>query len=239
MDSKVIFEMIFGSEKFEPILGELQISQMMNMKEDQPEQILEFHQKKREVQLAVNLIETLQLFMDDKMEEFEAANEAMAKELASNSMGKAMLGKIAYIYIETGTLHIGGLKSIIPHFNKMGHNWEAKVSLMKSMYSTFKAAKKMEEQRHEEFMRKSEEEKKQEEEKKEPTEKDIENMKKISENMVDVAWSMTVLDIEQTLRAAIQKLFRDTDVDKGLKAKRALALIKLGQIYEKYGDKTG
>jgi len=34
MDSKAIFEMIFGSEKFEPILGELKLSQMMNMQED-------------------------------------------------------------------------------------------------------------------------------------------------------------------------------------------------------------
>jgi hypothetical protein len=34
MDSKAIFEMIFGSELFDPILGELKISQMMNMQED-------------------------------------------------------------------------------------------------------------------------------------------------------------------------------------------------------------
>ena len=83
--------------------------------------------------------------MDDKMDEFVAANEEMAKELSANSMGKAMLGKISYIYIETGTLYIGGLKSVIPYFNKLGHNWDAKISLLKSMYSTFKAAKKMEE----------------------------------------------------------------------------------------------
>lgn len=34
MDSKAIFEMIFGSELFEPILGELKLSQMMNMQEN-------------------------------------------------------------------------------------------------------------------------------------------------------------------------------------------------------------
>jgi hypothetical protein len=72
--------------------------------------------------------------MDDKMEEFEAINEATAKELTANSMGKAMLGKIAYIYIEMGTLYIGGLKSIIPYFNSLGHNYKAKMSLLSSMY---------------------------------------------------------------------------------------------------------
>ena len=34
MDSKVIFEMIFGSEKFEPLIGEMQLSLMMNCPED-------------------------------------------------------------------------------------------------------------------------------------------------------------------------------------------------------------
>lgn len=211
----------------------------MNLDDDKPEQLLEFHQKKREVQIVLNLIDTLQLFMDDKMDEFVAANEEIAKELSANSMGKAMLGKISYIYIETGTLYIGGLKSVIPYFNKLGHNWDAKVSLLKSMYSTLKAAKKMEEQKQAEFNKKSEEEKKQEEERKEPNAQDMEHMAAMGENMVDVAWSMTVLDIEQTLRASIVKMFRDKGVDKGVKAKRALGLIKLGQIFEKYGDKTG
>ena len=66
MDSKAIFEMIFGSEKFEPILGELKLSQMMNMQEDQPSELLEFKQRKREVQLAVNLVKSLDLYMADK-----------------------------------------------------------------------------------------------------------------------------------------------------------------------------
>jgi hypothetical protein len=97
----------------------------------------------------------------------------------------------------------------------------------------------MEEQKQAEFLQKSEEEKKADEERKVPNEKEIEHMQNISENMIDVAWSMTVLDIEQTLRKSIEKLFRDQGVDKGLRAKRALGLIKLGQIFEKYGDKTG
>ena len=67
----------------------------------------------------------------------------------------------------------------------------------------------------------------------------MENMAAMGENMVDVAWGMTVLDIEHTLRISIAKLFRDKGVDKGVKAKRALGLIQLGQIFEKFGDKTG
>ena len=42
MDSKAIFEMIFGSDKFEPILGELKLAQMMQAHEGTPSELLEF-----------------------------------------------------------------------------------------------------------------------------------------------------------------------------------------------------
>lgn len=67
----------------------------------------------------------------------------------------------------------------------------------------------------------------------------MEHMAAMGENMVDVAWNMTVLDIEQTLRTSINKMFRDKGTDSGIKAKRALGLIKLAEIFEKYGDTTG
>jgi len=38
-------------------------------------------------------------------------------------------------------------------------------------------------------------------------------MMAMSGNMIDVAWNITVLDIESTLRTAISKIFRDRSVD--------------------------
>lgn len=119
MDSKAIFEMIFGSEKFEPILGELKLSQMMNMDENQPPELLEFKQKKREVQLAVNLVKNLQLFMDGQTDDFNNFNILNAQELSVNPMGKMMLGRIAQIYIEQGYQHLGGLKSMEAHVGQV------------------------------------------------------------------------------------------------------------------------
>ena len=63
-------------------------------------------------------------------------------------------------------------------------------------------------------------------------------MKAMSENMIDVAWSITVYDIESTLRAAIDRVFRDKAVDKKGKEKRAKALLALGKIYKKYGENS-
>jgi len=45
-------------------------------------------------------VETLKPFLDDEIEEFQAKNSEFAEELATNNMGKLMLGKIASIYKE-------------------------------------------------------------------------------------------------------------------------------------------
>lgn len=68
--------------------------------------------------------------------------------------------------------------------------------------------------------------------------KEMENMKTMSENMIDVAWSITVYDIESTLRAAIDRVLRDKAVDNKGKEKRAKGLLLLGKIYEKHGENS-
>ena len=42
MDSKAMFEMIFGSEKFMPLIGELGLAMRMDLKEDDPSELLDF-----------------------------------------------------------------------------------------------------------------------------------------------------------------------------------------------------
>ena len=55
VDSKLIFEMIFGSDKFESLIGELALSSMAQMQDNHQPELLEFKQKKREVTIAINL----------------------------------------------------------------------------------------------------------------------------------------------------------------------------------------
>lgn len=71
MDSKATFEMIFGSEKFEPLVGELQLAAMASAQEDTPSELLEFKQRKREVMIAVNLVKTLDPFIEGELEDFD------------------------------------------------------------------------------------------------------------------------------------------------------------------------
>jgi len=53
-------------------------------------------------------------------------------------------------------------------------------------------------------------------------------MKLMADSMMDVAFYMTVLDIEKTLRSAIKRLFRDKGVDKKARKQRARGLLMIG-----------
>ena len=90
----------------------------------------------------------------------------------------------------------------------------------------------------EEEKKEGEEEKEQEEKAQAAQEREKEAMKAISENMIDVAWNITVLDIETTLRAAISKIFRDRAVDDKGKKMRAKGLLSLSKIYKAFGSNS-
>lgn len=59
-------------------------------------------------------------------------------------MGKMMLGKVASVYIEQAHQQLGGIKSVGAHVDEVKSKWSAKIGVAKSMYNTYKAAKKME-----------------------------------------------------------------------------------------------
>ena len=61
-------------------------------------------------------------------------------------------------------------------------------------------------------------------------------MKKMADSMIDIAFYMTVLDVEKTLRSAIKKLFRDKGVDKRARQERARGLSMMGKIFMKHGE---
>ena len=61
-------------------------------------------------------------------------------------------------------------------------------------------------------------------------------MKMMADSMIDIAFYMTVQDIEKTLRNAIKKLFRDKAVDKKAYKERARGLLMMGKIFMEHGE---
>lgn len=92
---------------------------------------MEYKQKRREVQCAVNLREKLQEYIEakgaaDQLELFRAKIEAEAKELAEDSLGSLLLALIGYVYCEQAVIYMGFRHSVaagvgLPGLRKQAH----------------------------------------------------------------------------------------------------------------------
>lgn len=124
MDAGSLYAMVFGSEAFESIIGELSLTSQMKGVADKSEEpskpeVLPFHQRKREVQCAVTLAEKLQVYVsganaaaagaeadaavtvDSAVEaSFREKIAAEAEELSQQPLGAAMLGLVGEVYKE-------------------------------------------------------------------------------------------------------------------------------------------
>lgn len=106
VDAASMYAMIFGSEKFEPLIGELQISKQMQNSEDDEKparfeaKLQKFQQRKREVKCAVSLARKLQQYVDGDVEGFKATISEEATELSQSPFGATLLGVIGNAYTE-------------------------------------------------------------------------------------------------------------------------------------------
>jgi hypothetical protein len=134
MDSGALYAMIFGSEKFEPLIGEVKLASQMSQSEGEtkvcfpclvtmicgqdPPQLVNFRQKKREVQCAVNLSQKLQQYVDGDISGFERTVTEEAVELSQSAFGGVLLNLIGTIYMEQGRAELGGFSSIGVNFSQ-------------------------------------------------------------------------------------------------------------------------
>lgn len=97
VDSSTFFSMVFGSEQFEDLVGQLKLATLANIDGITAEEQA-FRQKQREVKCAVFLAS----FLDD-----EGDFEALAEELSATAFGATLLGVIGFVYELAGQKHIG------------------------------------------------------------------------------------------------------------------------------------
>ena len=117
MDSSTLYAMIFGSEKFIPLVGELKLAtQMQALETDSKDnRIAYFHQKKREIQCAVNLAKQLQAYVDgngDPLQFHECIKEELA-ELSSSPFGSTLVRTIGRSYYEYAVSSLSTYDSMI------------------------------------------------------------------------------------------------------------------------------
>lgn len=91
MDPNTMFAMIFGSENFVHLLGELQMASMTTLEDaNNPSRVMWVKQQKREVQCALNLrdkLDSLDDLSEASINHFRKAVENEAQELGSTEFG--------------------------------------------------------------------------------------------------------------------------------------------------------
>ena len=105
MDPSTMYAMLFGSEKFDDLIGELQIASILQQASegagDEPSlKHMTFKQRQREVDCARKLAERLQPFADESVDQaaFEADATAACAELATTAFGELLTHTIGRIY---------------------------------------------------------------------------------------------------------------------------------------------
>jgi len=91
-----MFSMIFGSDKFLHLVGELKMASMMDIDDNcrDPQKVMKIRQCKREIQLAVNLSDKLSYFASDENCDENSFRQQIieeAKELVQSTFGGTLL----------------------------------------------------------------------------------------------------------------------------------------------------
>ena len=172
LDTAALFAMIFGSDKYEHIVGELRIVTQMKggmdadafvagdvgQKQMGPgstysERFLEFKQWKREVDCALHLAKTLdrrlELVAEADHTDESAAKEFVrlmtneAKDLASTPFGATLLGVCGFVYSEQSQMARDVVSRAGANIVQKGHYLMNSARMLRSGVRAFKAAREV------------------------------------------------------------------------------------------------
>jgi len=245
MDAKAFYAMMFGSEEFEPLIGRLRVATEMFLEDEpfevpsgeNPELFRQLHRElvswKQEVACAMNLVDLIKPYVVDELDEaaFREKLKVLAKELASNPVGGAMVRLIGTCYqekarINLGTANvgggvterIGGASSVMQHkANKLLTYASVASSAVKAQGAMAKAEKA---------------------EADGSSEKVQELKSEAAQRMVKTLWHSTVLEVDAFLGKVCKKVTHDSSVEKEVRRKRAHALSVAGEVFIANGSDT-
>jgi hypothetical protein len=122
LDPGMFYTLLFGSDCFEALVGELQLAtfirlatedsnQSNNSKEDVPNRsqlLLQYRQRKREFQCVALLITKLEFYVNGDLEGFKRAGMKDCDEilLNENKMGSMLLAMVGSIYVERAKAYL-------------------------------------------------------------------------------------------------------------------------------------
>lgn len=262
MDSSALFSIIFGSEKFEPLIGELKVASYMQQAmaqangavNDEPPLLTKFRQRKREVQCAVNLVAKLQPYVDSggNIDAYQALLLDEVKELSSSPIASSLLSTIGLAYVEYAKQESSTLESVNIGFQQASRGFMARMNIAGAGISAAMKARelsKVQERLVASASAKTQGENLSDEEREKRLENvmrgqapgsadEMEFAKKVEEisgQMFSMMWSVTEIDIRNTLSKVCRKVTHDHSVDENTRILRLQALRILGEMFCQFG----
>jgi hypothetical protein len=257
LDSSSLFAMIFGSENFEPLVGELSLASQMqdgDFKGSDHPKLVSFKQKKRQVTCALNLIVKLQPYIDSDgdAEAFLQIVQKDVQELAASPFGNTLVSVIGHCYASNAREELGSLDGVAASMEQLLKGISTRFSIATtgikaalSANSVQKMTKKNKENKDiidaeiadatSKGLAVDDKNSKKNEQDEEELQKKIEEMSGL---MFTVMWHVTELDITNTLDKVCQKVTHDHSVSKETLEMRKKALLIMGTAFIACGGNT-
>mmetsp|Transcript_13426 Transcript_13426/g.48849 ORF Transcript_13426/g.48849 Transcript_13426/m.48849 type:complete len:561 (-) Transcript_13426:136-1818(-) len=256
MDPSEFFAMLFGNEAFEYLIGETAVA--LAKGGEISEANMHVLQKRREAQLAVNLVALLRRYVEGDAQGFVDWAQEEALRLAKTSFGGQLLQCIGWVYRNQAEQRLGIL-NYNPFAKMRQHGIELQTKLklvgaaVKAMRLQSKIAKEQakEEEQQQHGSADVDHENKgstsasgassgaQPSDKAQASPRAGSNLEKeFLPAILDALFQATKIDIQRTLRRVCNAVLHDSEVEKAVWRSRAEALEVLGRIFEATGEAT-
>ncbi len=164
LDAGMLYSLVFGSDAFEAIVGELHLASRIKMLMDptaKPPQLARFRQRKRELVCALALLNKIDVFVDGDDELFLERARKETAELAESPFGGTLLGVVGAVYVQRSRAALSSLSYWSVSASKMGDatlsalavTWHAVLGIaaavdMSSLHSAAEARQKAEDDKN-------------------------------------------------------------------------------------------
>jgi hypothetical protein len=248
VDTSAFFAALFGSDKFEPLVGRLGLATMAMAGVDLSKSDTAALQARREGRIAVRLAEMLAPFVAGDVDGFTKTTKLLAADLSKASFGSTMLHSIGFMYINAAEQWLGDIVNVggggspgdvfVNALEGVGAKFRQKRQQMAAQASALGAAWKV----YQEFRKAGDEcgdgadgaapGRTAEQAQAAVRARMAAAQEAILPHVIEALWNASILDIQTTIRHAVSKLLHDAAITKEARFARAVALKKLGAIFQ-------